>query len=148
MDSLCIDWSSTFSFFYQRPFTDITHCRSGKCIIAPSLSPHIIRISQSLFYKLFFFFKYIKLDVWSLVSWRKVSCVFIFHWSYLNTMINHSILNLNTETGNLLLLKFVLKYNEKFVNFYKDRAVTSSLGQPPKKMAWATSSLSLSMWCY
>lgn len=50
-------------------------------------------------------------------------------------MINHSILNLNTETGNLLLLKFVLKYNEKFVNFYKDRAVTSSLGQPPKKMA-------------
>ena len=44
---------------------------------------------------------------------------------------NHSILNLNTETGNILLLKLILKYNAKSINFYKDRAVTSSSGQPP-----------------
>lgn len=44
-DYLGIDWSNMFSFFYQRPLTDITSCHSVKCIIASPLSTHIIRIS-------------------------------------------------------------------------------------------------------
>jgi hypothetical protein len=91
LQTICVLICAVFSFFYQRPFTDITSCHSGKCIIAVPLSTHIIRISLSLFYT--FFNVSLKYDpnIHKLLSTEA---------KYYN---DYLILNLNIEIGNLLL---------------------------------------------